>query len=701
MTQRATILIVAHSPEDVAAMRRALAEVDADLVEADSGEDALAAVPHRGLAVAVVDSPPAGVEGAAMVGRLRQAACCGQLPILFLTGSAEEGARISSYRGAGAVDWLVKPFAAEVLAARVRILLDLHATSVALRDKVAALAASEERYRSLVMTVPDIVYRIDPDGRFTFLNEAVQTLGYQPEELIGRPFSEIMQSADRARSSRELALAEVAGKRPGPDGAPRLFDERRTGNRRTAGLEVRLLARRDGSAGQAGLAGECGHIPVEVSSCGLYSAPFGKQEPVFLGTVGVIRDVSERLVLIEALAAAKETAESANRAKSAFLANMSHEIRTPMNAIIGMGHLLRNSGLTPAQTEKLDAIVRAARHLLGLINDILDMAKIEAGKLVLQRTEFCVGELLDQACALVEGQARAKGLGLQTSCSGVPSRLLGDPTRLLQGLVNFAGNAVKFTERGRISLRSRLVGEYDDQVLIRFEVEDTGIGVGVAEQDRIFGAFDQVDATTTRKYGGTGLGLAITKRLAGLMGGDVGVESTPGKGSTFWFSARLGVPAEVATEPPAAAASDCELLLSRHHRGARILLAEDEPMNQLVTAEMLGNCGLVVDIAASGGEAVAMAQRHGYDMILMDLKMPVMDGYEAARRLRQNAATAEIPILAMTANAFTDVQERCLQAGMSDFIAKPVDPPDLFRILLRWLDERRRQAGGETSPDPG
>ena len=391
------------------------------------------------------------------------------------------------------------------------------------------------------------------------------------------------------------------------------------------------------------------------------------------------------------LTVAREAAEAANIAKSAFLANMSHEIRTPMNGIIGMANILRREGVSPQQAKRLDTIDASAQHLLSVINDVLDISKIEADKLDLDEAPVIISSLLTNVCSILTERAKAKGIHLLIEIGHLPHNLLGDPTRLQQAVLNYAANAVKFTETGCVTLRARVQEETTDVVRLRFEVTDTGIGIAPEALSKLFCAFEQADNSMTRKYGGTGLGLAITRRLAELMGGEAGAESTPGVGSTFWFTVTLKRMAErrEANRPDSVAIADAETELRRRYGGQHILIADDEPINREVAQIQLEEAGLLVDTAEDGVEVVALAQQNAYAAILMDMQMPNLNGVDAARQIRLLPNCRNIPIIAMTANAFFEDKALCIEAGMNDFLTKPFKPDHLYATLLRTLNRNK------------
>jgi PAS domain S-box-containing protein len=553
-----------------------------------------------------------------------------------------------------------------------RDITEHRAAALAVKEMSAALATSRDLLQLLIDTLPDLVWLKDTDGVYLNCNTRFeQFFGASREAIVGKTDYDFVtpELADFFRQRDRLAM-----ERNGPtineeeipfasDGHRELLETTKTPMRNAHGKLIGVLG--------------IGHDITERKR----TEDELKQYRLHL------EELIERRT--HDLSLAKEAAETANVAKSAFLANMSHEIRTPLNAITGMAHILRRSGLTPQQADKLDKIENAGTHLLDIINAVLDLSKIEAGKFVLEDAPVHVEAMLGNIASMLGQKAQDKGLHFNTETASVPHNLHGDPTRLQQALLNYAANALKFTETGHITLRVREEAHTDATATLRFEVEDSGIGIAPEALTKLFSAFEQADNSTTRKYGGTGLGLAITKKIAEVMGGTAGVTSSAGKGSTFWFTAVLRKGQQIAEETTQSGPEAAEQAIRRDHAGKRVLLAEDEPINREIAQMLLEDVGLRIDLAEDGRQGVEKARCGNYAVILMDMQMPVLDGLAATREIRQLPGCETTPILAITANAFAENKDQCFKAGMDDFIAKPVTPEVLYQALLKWLEKAR------------
>lgn len=532
-----------------------------------------------------------------------------------------------------------------------------------------ALEISESRYRTAFETTLDaIAITTLREGLYIDVNQAFLDISaYAREDLIGRSSLEVsiwFDPADRARIAETIRC----------EGKVLNFETRfrkKNGAVFWGIFSASLMALDD--------------VPCLLSITRDITEARNAREEIERHRHHLEALVAERT---EDLHKAKEAAEAASIAKTAFLANMSHEIRTPLNAITGMATLIRREGLSEKQNIQLEKLEAASEHLLHIINAVLELSKIEAGKLQISRQPFSLRELMRNVVGMVQTQAQEKGLRLLIQIPpSLPDALIGDPTMLRQALLNYAVNAVKFTTRGEVRIRIEREEDGGLDCLLRFSVSDTGIGIEPQILPRLFDAFEQADNTLTRTHGGTGLGLAITRKLAELMGGSAGASSFPGRGSTFWLSARFAL-----SEPgslPRTSQTDTGKA-SGPRPSARILLAEDEPVNREIAELLLNDAGHRVECVENGELALARLQSGEFDLIVMDMQMPVMDGLEATRRIRKQLGR-RLPIIALTANAFNEDRERCLSAGMNDFVTKPVSAERLLACIDHWLQVASRE----------
>jgi len=542
---------------------------------------------------------------------------------------------------------------------------------------------AKEQFRRLFQDAPVAYQEIDRHGVVRRVNRAqCKLLGLEGRQILGRPVWEFAAPEEQA-ATREGVQRQLAGRFP------------------PAPVELHCL-RLDGA-----------RLTLEI-----HTTPIRGWRGHIVGLRSAALDITERRRVEESLqhrteelarknqelATALEAAREATHLKSRFLANMSHEIRTPMNGVLGMAELLLTTPLSLEQREYAQGVQHSAEALLGLINDILDLSKIEAGRLDLERIPFDPLAVVEEVRGALGAHAQTKGLALiHRAESRLPGRVYGDPMRLRQILMNLAGNAIKFTAEGEVVIVTRVVADDAEAATLRFSVRDTGIGIPAAQRPRVFEPFVQGDGSTTRKYGGTGLGLAISRQLVELMGGQLELESEPGRGSTFWFDLRVPkCPAGTVSAAQAATPSSSPPAVPPGRY--RILLAEDNPVNQTIAMRILTKAGFEAHAVENGRQALDALAHGRYDLVLMDVQMPEMDGFEATAQIRQlEGALRHIPVIAMTANAMSGDREKCLAAGMDDYISKPVHGQQLCELVLRWAEHPLECAltGSASRPSPG
>ena len=667
--ERPTVLVVDDTPANLVLLSDILKD-DYRVKVADNGFRALDLVVTPPDLI-LLDVVMPDMDGFELCRRLKQNPATRQVPVIFLTVRTEIADEELGF-SVGAVDFIHKPIVPAIVKARVGTHIALRQVRRELEQKNLMLSeekkrlesaqtrlrVSETRLHAILDNSPIGIWLSGVDGRFHFVNRTFCN-------AVGIPESEFLAAHH---------LADVLG----PETAARSqISDRECLERDEPYLSHEILTFADGKQ----------HL-VEITKVKLYD-----DTGVISGIIGAAIDITEQREREQAL-------EAASRTKSEFLANMSHEIRTPMNSILGMAHLALNAETDPKNRDYLEKIHHSGMHLLGIIDEILDFSKIDAGKIKMETVDFDLSGIMKNLNNLIAEKVIEKGLQLDFDIDpGIPNNLRGDRRRLSQVLINYASNAIKFTATGNIIVRARKVDGNENSTVVRFEVQDSGIGISDEDKIGLFQPFQQVDASNTRNYGGTGLGLAISKQLAEMMDeGEVGVDSTPGLGSIFWFSARLGNSSKpygsgLESEPyipPAMLAM----------AGARILLAENNLFNQQVATEFLENTGATVCIAQNGKEAMDLLLKDRFGCVLMDIQMPIMDGFEATRLIRANPALAGTPVIAMTANASDEDRARCLAAGMNDYISKPFDPYTLYATIAKWLSVPPQQeicSGGFSS----
>jgi PAS domain S-box-containing protein len=525
-------------------------------------------------------------------------------------------------------------------------------TSDDLKSALNELSKRAEELNTLLFAIPAMVYFKDIDLNYVLVNKAFEDFsGQVSENIIGRSAEQIfVEYHDNEYSRIERKVIDT--------GKPHYhIEERLSDETKTTIISTNLAPVKNGSSQTIGL-------------------------------VGVSWDITEQANFQQKLVRAKEAAEAGTKSKSEFLANMSHEIRTPLNGIIGMSQILSKSLVQPKDQEHIDIIIASGQSLLALVNDILDFSKIEAGWLSFESADFDFDKMGREVLHVMNVKAQEKGLTFEVNYAGnIPQYLNGDAYRLKQVWLNLANNAVKFTDRGGVTIENELIESGDDFLVIKTKVIDTGIGIRSDQITKLFNSFEQLDASNTRKYGGTGLGLAISKKLVEMMNGSIGVESEPGLGSVFWFTVKL----KKASQQSLPGKETAPVFNSRVSKKIHVLLAEDNLINQKVATYSLQQMGFTVEIANNGLEAVEKFVQSKYDLILMDVQMPELSGFDATRRIRslENSSGhgARIPIIALTANAMKGDMERCIAAGMDAYLSKPFQQIDLMELIAHYFND--------------
>ena len=552
--------------------------------------------------------------------------------------------------------------------------VELEMQNETLRQKQDELAAMRDRYVDLYDFAPVGYMTLTADGMIEEVNvTAVKLVGAERKDLLQRRFTSLVIAEDQDRC-KELLLGVTDHAEP----------------RR---IEL-TMQRRDGTVFQAQLDFATQKVGAGDTALRIALTDISERKQLEAELAQHRNHLEQRVFARTAeLAQAKDAAEAANRAKSIFLANMSHELRTPMNGVMGMTDLALRRAIDAKQIDWLTKSQGAAKHLMAVLNDILDISQIESERLTLEEKNFSLAQAIDEVLQMQEAPAQAKGLQLHSEIdAALPELLCGDAMRVKQILLNFTGNAIKFSDHGTITVRASVAEEDSHSLMLRIEVTDQGIGISAEQQARLFHAFTQADGSMNRKYGGNGLGLIICKRIALLMGGDAGVVSEEGVGSTFWATLRIkfAVAGQTAdTSLPIEPARDA---LARQFAGVRVLVVEDDAVSREIELILLEAAGLAPEAVNDGREAVEKARGGFYELILMDVQMPVMDGLDATRAIRKLPGMAMTPILAMTANAFEDDRSACIAAGMDAYIGKPLEPEVMYATVLEWLQKSTKVA---------
>ena len=587
------------------------------------------------------------------------------IPIVFLTAYVDEKTLLEA-KNAGAYGFLVKPFHGIDLKSTIEVALAKSSTVRKIKTEqeksVIALEQSEKRYRQIIENVSDLIYTTNKKGIILYANpSALRVTEYSQEEITGKNYIDFIR----------------------PD-----FKEQ------TVGFYTHALRNRlQNTYFEFPILTKSGKEVWLGQNVSLIHSDTNKD--IILGFQAMARDITERIEFEKELIESKEQAISAAKIKSQFIANMSHEIRTPLNGIIGISNLLQKTELDPKQKKYLEAIMTSSDQLMGIINNILDISKIEAQRMTITNNPFNIHELVNSIGTLFEQRAISKNLDFYcTLDKAIPETLIGDAVKLNQILYNLIGNGLKFTDEGHVSLNVSLVNSDEHVCKIKFEVEDTGIGIREEFQNKIFSAFTQAEGESTRRYGGSGLGLTIVKKLIDLQHGSILLSSQPGKGATFTVELEFQIPEQEKNTYKIDPAKEENI----DFNGIKILLAEDNPINQMVTTDLLKSLGAEITIAGNGQEAIDKYRTADFDIILMDMQMPIVDGYQAMKTIRSEFPEDKrsIPILALTAHAFEGELNRCIDCGADNYLSKPFEPQRLFHVINELLREMK---GKYTNPE--
>ncbi|MFC5270187.1 response regulator [Adhaeribacter terreus] len=641
MPETLHILIIDDDDVDRLTIKRSLktAGISAETTVADSGNAGLAHIKTKSFDCIFIDFKLPDMDGLELLQKIRETDA--DVPVLLVTSYGDERIATKAIQ-LGAADYISKTqLTPEGISQSLRSAIRLKKTELEKREALKQLQNTQAELQTIIENIPIIISKVDKDGNFTFsAGKGLSLIGRKTHDVIGKSLFDVYANN------------------------PKLLEEVRKAMNGQITRTTNLI---NGSYFET-----------------LFQ-PIRTNSGEFNGLMSFSFDITDRMKSEETLKKAKELAEETVKVKEEFFANMSHEIRTPMNGIIGLTSVLQKTELTDEQRTYLDAIHTSSEHLLVIINDLLDFSKMEAGKIMLEEINFDLRKLINDTVELLSPKARERNNRLKVIVDPqIPEQVCGDPVRFSQVLTNLIGNAIKFTENGQIRILAENIKETADSILLEFEVQDTGIGIPEDKLQSIFESFTQASSDTTRKFGGTGLGLTISKQLIEMQGGKLSVRSKQGEGSTFTFSINFKNPE---AQPLQATAEELEID-PKELGPVRVLLAEDNEINQLLARKVITDWGFELDIAANGRIAVELLKENDYDVVLMDMQMPEMDGYEATKYIRNEMGPkSNVPIIAFTAHATKMEIGKCMLAGANAYVSKPLKPNELLSEIYDLVNQ--------------